>query len=896
MAVTPHYDLGLFTPLGVGWREDATAGALLDADMMLIDAALYELSQSSPSGSANQVVATPNGSSGVSALRKLVQSDMPNNMSMFGNLPNVKLVPSYNIFMPSASGPNFYPIYTVPSGRRALLSQVVHVVMGTNTPSAYGIEEANLMVNIGGTYYPLGDAYSTVVGAPLTGTTDVLAACAVGPYIAEAGETFVVGTGAGTSSQVPLLPAYIVLGVAAAVTTTLTLSSVSAVQSGVAVYTGTITSGASNAFAGYTFVVTGFSNASNNGTFMCIGSSVTTLLLVNTNSILESTSASASTTNTTYNGQFQTLMAGQYVNINAPWGATSNNGTFMVVGSSTASAVTVNNTAGTFAASFVLTSVATSVGSTAVYTGAITGGGSNAYAGQQFVISGFSGANNNGLFTCSASTATSLTLSNAAATSETHAARAETLSLTDALTSVSSPVGATAVYNGTITGGANNGLASVNVFVSGFINAANNGCFTVVSSSATTLTLYNPSATPETASATAYFGWSVISDAAMTPLSQFSIVASIIEFDNTAPVKSVKATGFTTGVNQSLYTPSYGKNGALVGAGLLGGQQIAPQGTIYCCNGSTSSISTALYYIGGASVAAPLLTASTAANGYTLYRPAPGYSIPFGGAGNNVAPVTAITAYTGALTLTSVAAINTLLDGNEAIYTGTITGGANNALSGQEVVISGFSNPSNNGLFSMTNTTATSFQVVMPAGSTAVNEVHAATATGVAILTGTFNSINTVGQYVLVNGFVNTNNNGIFKVLSGSTIINNQSATTETHTATACVQYLYGAAVTISGFTHAGNNGTFSIVASSDSFLLVANSNGVSESNSGATMSILPVPCISNRLATISTSTYTAAATALPTGLLTVANGDSLVIVPTITNNNSICWTNVIEF
>ncbi len=61
----------------------------------------------SPSGSANQVVATPNGSSGVSALRNLVQSDLPNNMSMFGNLPNVKLVPSYNIFMPSASGPNF---------------------------------------------------------------------------------------------------------------------------------------------------------------------------------------------------------------------------------------------------------------------------------------------------------------------------------------------------------------------------------------------------------------------------------------------------------------------------------------------------------------------------------------------------------------------------------------------------------------------------------------------------------------------------------------------------------------------------------------------------------------------------------------------------------------------
>ncbi len=62
MAVTPHYDLGLFTPLGVGWREDATAGALLDADMMLIDAALYELSQSGGS------VTSVNGQTGVVVL------------------------------------------------------------------------------------------------------------------------------------------------------------------------------------------------------------------------------------------------------------------------------------------------------------------------------------------------------------------------------------------------------------------------------------------------------------------------------------------------------------------------------------------------------------------------------------------------------------------------------------------------------------------------------------------------------------------------------------------------------------------------------------------------------------------------------------------------------------
>ena len=40
MAVTPNFGLELFSPLGVGWREDATAGALLDYNMMLIDAAI----------------------------------------------------------------------------------------------------------------------------------------------------------------------------------------------------------------------------------------------------------------------------------------------------------------------------------------------------------------------------------------------------------------------------------------------------------------------------------------------------------------------------------------------------------------------------------------------------------------------------------------------------------------------------------------------------------------------------------------------------------------------------------------------------------------------------------------------------------------------------------------
>ena len=50
MARTPNIGLELFAPLGVGWREDATAGALIDYNLMLIDEALHELEQNRGGG------------------------------------------------------------------------------------------------------------------------------------------------------------------------------------------------------------------------------------------------------------------------------------------------------------------------------------------------------------------------------------------------------------------------------------------------------------------------------------------------------------------------------------------------------------------------------------------------------------------------------------------------------------------------------------------------------------------------------------------------------------------------------------------------------------------------------------------------------------------------------
>lgn len=84
-------------------------------------------------------------------------------------------------------------------------------------------------------------------------------------------------------------------------------------------------------------------------------------------------------------------------------------------------------------ASLTLTAVAAASAGVAVYTGTITGGAANAFAGQYFTIAGFTNTLNNSAtaqgFLCTASIATTLTLSNAVAAAETHAGTAAALAL-----------------------------------------------------------------------------------------------------------------------------------------------------------------------------------------------------------------------------------------------------------------------------------------------------------------------------------------------------------------------------------------------------------------------------------------------------------------------------------
>lgn len=78
-----------------------------------------------------------------------------------------------------------------------------------------------------------------------------------------------------------------------------------------------------------------------------------------------------------------------------------------------------------------LTAAANAAAGVTAYTGTITGGAANALVGNTYVVAGFDLAANNGTFICTASSATVLTLDNAAGVADTHAATATSQEATD---------------------------------------------------------------------------------------------------------------------------------------------------------------------------------------------------------------------------------------------------------------------------------------------------------------------------------------------------------------------------------------------------------------------------------------------------------------------------------
>ena len=93
----------------------------------------------------------------------------------------------------------------------------------------------------------------------------------------------------------------------------LTLTSVSnpSTTQGETTYTGTITGGGGNAYTKYKFTISGFTNAANNGTFTCISSSGTTLVLFNANAVAETHAGTAVAGSALYTGTITNF--GDYV-------------------------------------------------------------------------------------------------------------------------------------------------------------------------------------------------------------------------------------------------------------------------------------------------------------------------------------------------------------------------------------------------------------------------------------------------------------------------------------------------------------------------------------------------------------------------------------------------------
>jgi hypothetical protein len=143
-------------------------------------------------------------------------------------------------------------------------------------------------------------------------------------------------------------------------------------------------------------------------------------------------------------------------------------------------------------APYTVTSVATSTGGTALYTGTFANGAANALAGKNFTITGFTNAVNNGTFLCTGSTILTIILVNTSATAETATAFASQV-----------VASGSAVYIGNVPGGASSGFAGFTFVISGYSNAANNGKFNCVASTATSLTLLNANSIAETHNAIA---------------------------------------------------------------------------------------------------------------------------------------------------------------------------------------------------------------------------------------------------------------------------------------------------------------------------------------------------------------------------------------------------------
>jgi hypothetical protein len=134
--------------------------------------------------------------------------------------------------------------------------------------------------------------------------------------------------------------------------------------SATSVYTGTFTNGGNNAYAGLIFILTGGTTAANNGVFLCIASSTTTITLVNIAGAAQSTGTLPTVSTTVYPSTF----------VNANWIALTTDATAAAAGDTTLASEETTNGLARAQATDTHTGGASSslLSKTFTYTGAVT--------------------------------------------------------------------------------------------------------------------------------------------------------------------------------------------------------------------------------------------------------------------------------------------------------------------------------------------------------------------------------------------------------------------------------------------------------------------------------------------------------------------------------------------
>ena len=218
----------------------------------------------------------------------------------------------------------------------------------------------------------------------------------------------------------------------------LVVSAIAASTGGTAVLTVT-SGGTANQWLGHSFVVAGFVNGVNNGTFVATASSSTTLTLDNPDAVAETHAATATyqvgtaVYTGTFTGEATGSLVGKTFTVAGFVTNPTNNGTFLATANSGTSTLTLANSAAVSEShtataqeepaewTGIISSVATGTG---VYTGTFTEFASYP-VGAPVKITGFvTNAANNGTFTVVSATATTLTTSNSASISESASAKA----------------------------------------------------------------------------------------------------------------------------------------------------------------------------------------------------------------------------------------------------------------------------------------------------------------------------------------------------------------------------------------------------------------------------------------------------------------------------------------